>query len=268
MQGLPDLSRPVVLRGRKWSFIALAAATLVAAVVFWVLHKPPVRTGAITIDMNNLPPPDQMPPRGGSYDYAEAVSDLRSNPPPTLKITKFDATHDSVVLDGQPLDGVNLPSGLRMEEKQESTVLLFPEGGFVVLRGVTPALWQAGAARQIHGTAGNDALKGGAADDVFVPGSGQDSVTPDAGDDYILYTSGITTILNAPPNLGDDRLDLRRFSATDLAFHAEGQDLRITSPSGDVLLKGQFSASGNIETVLLAEQRVLTSGDLRSMVGR
>ena len=211
--------------------------------------------------MNNLPPPDQMPPRGGSYDYAEAVSDLRSNPPPTLKITKFDPTHDRVVLDGQPLDGVNLPPGLRMEEKQESTVLLFPDGG------LTPALWQAGAARQIHGSVGNDALKGGAADDVFVPGSGQDSVTPDAGDDYILYTSGITTILNSPPNLGDDRLDLRRFSTNDLAFHAEGQDLHITSPSGDVLLKGQFSASGNIETVLLAEQRVLTSRDLRSMLG-
>ena len=222
--------------------------------------------GAISIVMPQRRDTSDPRPRGGSYVHGGDVANLNSRTVDVLQVTWFDAACDAVVVDGAPLDGFTAPAGVVLTAWQNTSVILFAPDGGVVLRGVPPALWQVGAASQIHGTAADDLLSGSEADDVIWPGAGRDQVAPGGGDDYIGYTSGDLVILNDPPDLGHDRLDLRRFRADQIAVHADTEALILTTPDGTIRLTGQGSAAGNIEAVLLADDAVLDAAALTAMV--
>lgn len=224
--------------------------------------------GAITIDMSKLPDPADPTPGGGSFVYSDGVSNLHSDLSEVLRVTYFDAACDAVVLDGTPLDGKTTEATAarwRITEGKNSALVLLGAEGAVILRGVSLVLWQAGAARQIHGTAGDDNLVGTEQSDVFWSGGGSDRIAPAAGDDHIGYSVGDDVILNTPVNSGSDTLNLRRFSAADLGFTAQAADLIITTPIGKITLQDQLLGAGNLEMILLADDQTLTASDLQAL---
>lgn len=222
-------------------------------------------SGPITLTLPEKPDPNDPMPRGGSYVYAEGVSNLPPSGFGTLRVTWFDPARDSVVVNDQPLDGASAPPGMTLTEARGSAILLSDPDDAVVLRGVTLAEWQAGAAAQHRGTAGPDLLQGTAADEVFSAGGGFDTINPAGGDDHVIYASGTTIIGNDPPNSGNDSLDLRRFAPGDLTAKVWRGTLRLVTPDGAVQIQGQWSSpSGNVETVRLADC-VLDTAALRGL---
>jgi hypothetical protein len=213
-----------------------------------------------------MPNPEDPMPRGGSYAQASAASDLSRDTSAPQRIFLFDPGCDSLVLDGQPLSEANLPRGVTITESSNSMILLLPNGGAVILRGIRPALWREGVARQIHGTRFSETLTGTEGPDVFSPGWGRDTVIPGAGDDSITYARGDLTIANQPPNLGQDLLDLRRFRLEDLQFFAQGPEITIKTPNGKIHLPDQRAANGNIEMILLQDEASLSAAELAALI--
>ncbi len=206
-------------------------------------------------------------PRGGSYHYADGASNLNGGEG-VRRITYFDAQQDTVVIDGIALNGSTLPPGFTVSEWNGGTVIRYGTDDAVLLRDVTLAEWQSGAAAQILGAAGNDSLVGTAAANVFDGGGGNDTISAGAGDDRINYASGNDVILGNAANTGNDTLDLRRFAAADVHFSIVGADVLITTADGTILLGAQVfrdigNARSNIENILFSDG-TLHEADIRA----
>jgi Ca2+-binding RTX toxin-like protein len=206
-------------------------------------------------------------PRGGQYAVADQVVDLDAGSG-GYRYRSFDAVKNSVVINGVAQSATTLSAGVSVSEVNGSTVFRFGNDDFVVLRGVTLAAWQAGAAAQIIGGVGNDVLMGTASAEVFVGGDGSDTITGGLGDDWINYTSGNDVIIGDTENRGQDTLDMRQFTLAQLSFSIVGTDVLIGTPNGIVRLEKQIQHDlgyfrSNIETVLLADG-TLTEADIRA----
>ncbi|NEY92259.1 calcium-binding protein [Tabrizicola oligotrophica] len=194
-------------------------------------------------------------PRGGSYGYAEAVSNL-SSADSTQQISYFNSVSDTVVIDGQAINGSNLPAGVVVREVDGSVVIDYAgDGSAIILRGVELVDWLAGAQAQLQGTSAADSLTGTADGDVLAGGSGNDTIVAGAGNDRINYASGNDVIMGDASNEGTDTLDLRRFNASDVRFKIAGSDVLIITSDGTILLNSQVlhdlgDTFSNIEVVL------------------
>lgn len=184
------------------------------------------------------------------------------------KITSFDFTHDGIVIGGNPLNGASLPTGITASDADGSTVIQYGVDDYVVLRGVSLAQWQAGAAAQILGSAADDVLAGDETDNVFDGGGGNDTIVAGAGNDRINYASDNDVIMGDASNEGIDTLDLRRFNAGDVQFKVAGSGVLITTSDGTILLDSQVlhdlgSTFSNIETILFKDV-TFSEADIRS----
>ncbi|QDX80628.1 hypothetical protein B9N43_04830 [Denitratisoma sp. DHT3] len=98
-------------------------------------------------------------------------------------------------------------------------------------------------ADEIHGLAGNDALAGGAGNDVLKGGHGNDEVVGGAGFDRYVFAPGdgwdVVDQSGALPDDGDVLLFGAGIAPTDIGFHREGDDLRLSVGEGNdgVVLK-------------------------------
>jgi hypothetical protein len=215
---------------------------------------PPVPEEALRVPLQPPLSPEGYPiPRGGSYVHGGDLANLPERLSVVLRVTAFDPLRDPVVIGGQPLhtDAITFP--WRVFDHNGSMTLLLDGDGAIVLRGVPQSEWAAGLRAQIQGTASPDNLIGSNSNDIFTPGSGLDTVAPARGDDRINFTSGYLVISSSPPNSGNDTLDLRRFSRSDIAVSVEDDDALIFTPDGAIRLQDQFreGAGGNIEQILL-----------------
>ena len=206
-------------------------------------------------------------PRGGSYHDSSGASNLNGGEG-TRRLNNFNASQDTIVIKGIALNGSNLPSGMTAYEASGSTVISYGSDDYVVLRGVTLAQWQAGAAGQILGGAGADSLTGTSGANVFAGGGGADTISAGAGNDRINYASGDDVILGHLSNAGSDTLDLRRFTARDVTFRVSGQDVLVNTADGTIRLGSQIqydlgNARSNIETILFVNGS-LNEGDIRA----
>jgi Ca2+-binding RTX toxin-like protein len=196
------------------------------------------------------------PIRGGQYLTANSVVDVDTGIG-GYRYSQFDPTKNSVVINGVAQSATALSAGVTVYEASGSTVFRFGHGDFIVLRGVTLAAWQAGSAAQIKGGLGDDVLTGTASADVFVGGDGADTITGGLGDDWINYTSGNDVIVGDMENRGQDTLDLRQFTASQLHFSVSGNDILIQTPNGTIRLENQLRhdlghSRSNVETILIA----------------
>lgn len=201
----------------------------------------------------NLNPP---PPRGGSYRTPFDVVNL-SGGEGVQRISDYNASRDSVVIDGIAIDPTLLPAGLQVYEANGSTIIKYGEDDYVVLRGVNVATWAAGSVAQISGGAGADSLTGTNDANVFVGGGGADTIVGYAGNDWINYSSGDDVIVgNLIRNFGADTLNLGQFSSADVRFSIDGYDVLITTPNGVIRMEYQVRYDigherSNIESVIL-----------------
>jgi len=226
---------------------------------------------SITVQMSEsgtTTDPNDGPGRGGHYGDSGDTSNVSQgagssgdadNSP--LRVTAFDYVNDSIVIDGTALNGSMMPDGVTASEYQGSTFIRYGTYGQIVLRGVTLAHWQSGAAAQILGTPDDESLVGDASEDVFAGGGGNDTIEAGSGDDRINYATGNDVIL------GNDVLDLRRFSTGDVLFSVGGLDVSIATAEGTILLESQARREvgdhrSNIETILFSDG-VLTEADIR-----
>jgi trimeric autotransporter adhesin len=215
--------------------------------------------GSITITMPNPSDPDsEQNPRGGSYGYAPDATSLSGGEGTTL-ITGYDAAKDAVVIGGNVINAQTLGGNVTARETSLGTIITYGEDDNVVLRGVTLAQWQAGAAQQIHGTSASEIVNGTTGANVIVSGGGNDTIIAGAGDDRIIYTSGNDVIVgNATYNSGFDTLDLGRFKASDVHFSFSGWDILVITPDGTIRLDYQArydigDVKSNIERIVFSD---------------
>lgn len=196
-------------------------------------------------------------PRGGSFGRAGNVSNL-SGGEGVQRIIAFDAESDVVVVDGEVVNLSDLPEGATASEVNGSVLIRYSDDDYVVLRGVSLAAWEAGAADQIHGTAASETIAGTATDDIVAAGGGDDSIVAGAGNDRIIFTSGNDVIHGDGENTGADVLDLRRFASSDVSFVLDGTDVLIETPDGVIRLEAQVlhdlgHENSNIEEIIFAD---------------
>lgn len=216
-----------------------------------------LQNGHVTLTLPDAETFDATGLRGGRYDYAEAASNLTASSE-VIRITYFNTTTDTVVINGNAIHGSNLPEDVATHEADGSVVISNADGGHIVLRGVSMADWLSGSQAQLHGTYTSETLTGTAAPNVIAGGGGDDTISAGAGDDRINYASGNDVILGNTQNLGFDTLDLRRFSSQSVTFSINGHDVLITTPDGVIRLDYQVRyeyghTRSNIETILFAD---------------
>jgi Ca2+-binding RTX toxin-like protein len=219
-----------------------------------------IGNNAITITM---PDPDDETSgssggvHGGRYGNSSSGSNLTGGEG-VSRVTGFNTNLNSIFVGGVALGASSLPTGITASEVDGSTIITYGQDDHVVLRGVSLAAWQAGAAGQILGGLSDDALTGTAGNDVFAGGGGDDTITAGAGDDHITYSSGNDLILGDLDNTGTDTLDLGRFAASDVRFAVSGDDVLITTTDGTIRLADQVlhevgDPLSNIEAITLSD---------------
>ena len=215
-------------------------------------------TVTITLPNPNDPPDTEQNPRGGSYNYAPRATSLSGGEGTNL-ITNYNVAKNAVVIDGKVINAQTLGGTITARETSIGTIISYGDDDNVVLRGVTLAQWQAGAAQQIHGTSASEFLNGTTGANVLVSGGGSDRIAAGSGDDLIIYTSGDDVIIgNSTKNTGFDTLDLGRFNAADVHFSVSGWDVLIATPDGTIRLEYQIrnelgNSEANIEKIVFKD---------------
>lgn len=195
--------------------------------------------------------------QGGRYGNSSSGSNLTGGEG-VSRVTGFNTGLNSIVIGGIALGAGSLPTGITASEVNGSTIITYGQDDHVLLRGVSLAAWQTGAAGQILGGLGDDALTGTAGNDVFAGGGGDDTIAAGAGDDHITYSSGDDVILGGLDNTGTDTLDLGRFAASDVRFAVSGDDVLITTTDGTIRLADQVlhevgDTLSNIEAITFSD---------------
>ncbi len=114
----------------------------------------------------------------------------------------------------------------------------------------------------LNGGAGNDTFDGNSGNDTLRGGMGIDVLDGGAGDDVFRFVRGdqVATIRDSE---GNDTLRLERYSATEINFFSDGDDLIITAGRDALRIEDQLASGGPVvEQVVLSNDRQFTARDM------
>ncbi|MCG8531227.1 MAG: hypothetical protein MI749_11235, partial [Desulfovibrionales bacterium] len=118
----------------------------------------------------------------------------------------------------------------------------------------------------LSGGTGADTLKGGNGNDTLDGGTGSDTLDGGAGDDTYTFErgDGSASITDAS---GSDTLDLSRYSANEVAFWMDGEDLLISAGEDNLRIHDQVSDSGSaIDRIRLSNGREIGASNISNLV--
>jgi len=167
-------------------------------------------------------------------------------------------------LNSNTLPRINLLSSI-FGTNQSETIEGNNDSNFILGQGGNDRIYGGFGNDTVIGSSGNDTLVGGEGEDHLLGQGGADLLVAQSGnnflegglgaDEYQIGDLSVTTTITEIGLSDTDDIDLRTWNLSDVSFENVSDDLILRKNTQSVTIKNQYSNTGKIEIIHLANQR-------------